>query len=116
MLDICNRCRHNGRDDICISCVAPHDGSTAPSCFEYYVEDEDVLVNNPAHYQTVSGLEAIDVIESFTAELKGYKAVETGNVLKYMLRWNKKNGLQDLKKARWYLNRLINKLEEEGEL
>lgn len=64
-------------------------------------------VNHPEHYQTTNGLEAIDVIEAFTADLQGIEAVCTGNVLKYMCRWKKKNGLEDLKKARWYLEKLI---------
>lgn len=75
---------------------------------------EQDLVNHPQHYKTKSGLEAIDVIEAFTDGLQGYEAVETGNVLKYICRWKKKNGLEDLKKAQWYLNRLISKLEKEN--
>lgn len=35
------------------------------------------------------------------------------NVFKYIYRWKEKNGIQDLKKARWYLNDLISKLEQE---
>lgn len=79
---------------------------------EVPVED---MVNNPAHYQSDSGLETIDVIEAFTADLVGYEAVETGNVLKYMCRWKRKNGLEDLKKARWYLDRLIKNIEKEND-
>ena len=75
---------------------------------------EQDLVNHPQHYKTKSGLEAIDVIEAFTDGLQGYEAVETGNVLKYICRWKKKNGLEDLKKAQWYLSRLISKLEKEN--
>ena len=75
---------------------------------------EQDLVNHPQHYKTKSGLEAIDVIEAFTDGLQGYEAVETGNVLKYICRWKKKNGIEDLKKAQWYLNRLISKLEKEN--
>ena len=75
---------------------------------------EQDLVNHPQHYKTKSGLEAIDVIEAFTDGLQGYEAVETGNILKYICRWKKKNGLEDLKKAQWYLNRLISKLEKEN--
>lgn len=71
-------------------------------------------VNHPDHYKSSSGLEAIDVIEAFTAELSGLEAVCTGNALKYLLRWKKKNGVEDLKKARWYLNRMINSLESGG--
>jgi hypothetical protein len=35
------------------------------------------------------------------------EAVCTGNALKYLWRWKKKNGVEDLKKAQWYLNKLI---------
>ena len=45
------------------------------------------------------------------------EATDTGNILKYMCRWKSKNGLQDLEKAKWYLEHLIAhvaKLEEEN--
>lgn len=70
-------------------------------------ESKDVMVSHPAHYQSETGLEVIDVIE----------ATDTGNVLKYMCRWKNKNGVQDLEKARWYLEHLIDHiklLEEEN--
>ena len=72
-------------------------------------------VNHPPHYQSKSGLETIDVIEAFTEDLVGGEATNTGNVLKYMCRWKSKNGLEDLKKARWYLNRLIGIVEKRDE-
>lgn len=56
-------------------------------------------------------------IEAFTFDLKGIEATDTGNVLKYMCRWKNKNGVQDLEKARWYLEHLIDHvklLEEEN--
>lgn len=65
------------------------------------------MVNHPPHYQSSSGLEVIDVIEAFTEHLTGAEATNTGNVIKYICRWKEKNGLEDLKKARWYLDRLI---------
>lgn len=68
-------------------------------------------VNHPQHYMSSNGIETIDAIDAFTEGLTGYEAVYTGNVLKYICRWKKKNGLEDLKKAAWYLNRLIKKLE-----
>jgi len=74
------------------------------------------FVNHPPHYQTSSGLETIDVIEAFTEDLTGAEATNTGNVLKYMCRWKNKNGLEDLKKARWYLNRLIEYVEKQHEI
>ena len=80
-------------------------------------ESKDVMVSHPAHYQSETGLEVIDVIEAFTFDLKGIEATDTGNVLKYMCRWKNKNGIQDLEKARWYLDHLIDHvklLEEEN--
>lgn len=68
-------------------------------------------INHPNHYKTKSGLEAIDVIKAFTEDLKGVEAVDTANIIKYICRWKKKNGLEDLKKAQWYLNDLIKTVE-----
>lgn len=76
---------------------------------------EPDMVNHPPHYQSETGLETIDIIEAVTFDLKGIEAVDTGNIIKYVSRWKKKNGLQDLEKAKWYLDHLINhikKLEE----
>lgn len=70
------------------------------------------MVNHPQHYQSTNGLEVIDVIDAFTSDLTGVKAFDTGNVLKYMCRWRAKNGLEDLKKAQWYLDHLINTIEK----
>lgn len=73
------------------------------------------MVNHPAHYKATNGLEVIDVIEAFTAKLTGIQATDTGNILKYICRWHEKNGLEDLKKAQWYINHLINVIEKENE-
>ena len=70
------------------------------------------MVNHPKHYKAKNGMEVIDVIEAFTANLEGYEATHTGNVIKYICRWKEKNGLEDLKKAQWYLNRLIENIEK----
>ena len=62
------------------------------------------VVNHPPHYNGhPKGIEAIDVIED-------NPFVNLGNVIKYVLRWQKKNGVQDLEKARFYLDRLIGEL------
>lgn len=76
------------------------------------------VVDHPSHYQSKTGLEAWDVIEAFTSDLNGIEAFDTGNVLKYMCRWKGKNGLEDLKKAKRYLEHLIDhveKLEKEND-
>lgn len=63
-------------------------------------------VNNPAHYADGNGIECIEAIEASmsTAEFKGFLK---GNSQKYLWRYTKKNGAEDLKKAKWYLERLI---------
>ena len=77
--------------------------------------EKDDMVNHPSHYQSKNGLEAIQVIEAFTDKLHGIEATDTGNVIKYILRWHEKNGLEDLKKAKWYLEHLINHVEKEND-
>lgn len=77
--------------------------------------EDDKNVNHPRHYQANNGMEVIDIIEAFTAELKGVEATDTGNVIKYILRWPHKNGVEDLKKARWYIDHLINHIEKEND-
>lgn len=64
-------------------------------------------VNHPQHYQLGNGLETIDIIDSATAELTGIEAFDTGNAIKYLCRWKKKNGIEDLKKSVWYIQHLI---------
>lgn len=62
------------------------------------------MVNHPAHYQSESGIEVIDIIDDFVPDPGSYYL---GNIIKYILRFQKKSGVEDLEKARWYLNRLI---------
>lgn len=76
------------------------------------VECEVDNVNHPAHYISKNGIETIDVIQAFTEDLSGIEATDTGNIVKYISRWKKKNGLEDLKKAKWYLDHLIAHVEK----
>ena len=78
-------------------------------------ESTDKMVSHPSHYQSKSGLEVIDVIEAFTEGLEGIEAVDTGNAIKYICRWKDKNGVQDLEKAMWYIQHLIDHLIKEDE-
>ena len=73
------------------------------------------MVSHPSHYQSKSGLEVIDVIAAFTEGLEGIEAVDTGNAIKYICRWKDKNGVQDLEKAMWYIQHLIDHLIKEDE-
>ena len=71
------------------------------------------MVAYPSHYQSEKDIEVIDVIEAFTQDLKGIEAFDTGNIIKYICRWKKKeNPIQDLEKVIWYTNHLINYLKE----
>ena len=71
------------------------------------------MVNHPKHYKAKNGMEAIDVIEAFTDGLTGIEATDTGNIIKYALRWKEKNGIEDLEKIVWYVNHLINHLKKQ---
>ena len=79
-------------------------------------ECDDKMVSHPNHYQSDYGIEVINVIEAFTKELTGIEAVCTANIIKYICRWKKKNGIQDLKKCQWYLTYLINHIERTNNL
>jgi len=61
---------------------------------------------NPDHYkQTV---ECIDAIQSAITGLESFEAMCTGNAIKYLWRWKRKNGIEDLEKAMWYIKRIVN--------
>jgi hypothetical protein len=63
-------------------------------------------VNQPPHY-TQGDIECIDAIEAATINLTGIEAVCTGAAIKYLWRWKQKNGIEDLQKAQWYINRIL---------
>ena len=70
------------------------------------------MVNHPPHYISETGLDDIDDFEAFTFDLKGIEATDTGNIIKYICRWKQKNGIQDLEKAKWYIDHLISHLQK----
>lgn len=63
------------------------------------------IVNNPPHYNQ-AGIECIEAIKAATDD--GYEYYLQGNIIKYLWRYRYKNGIEDLKKAQWYLTKLIN--------
>lgn len=74
--------------------------------------DTDDLVNHPSHY-TQGDVECIDAIRASmsTSEFLGYLK---GNVQKYLWRYGQKdNPIQDLEKAQWYLNKLLEELKND---
>lgn len=69
------------------------------------IELEKETVNHPSHYN--QGIEAIEIIESWDLNFS------LGNAIKYILRApHKSNTLEDLKKASWYINREIERIEK----
>jgi hypothetical protein len=68
-------------------------------------------VNHPDHYQNIAGVEAIDILNDVVKDLPGTQAALLWNSMKYLFRFQKKNGLDDLKKARNYLDYLIADME-----
>lgn len=71
-------------------------------------------VNSPSHY-CKGGIECIDVIKVCTEGLVGMEAVCTANIIKYIFRWKDKNGLTDVKKCKWFVDRLIKEQENESQ-
>ena len=63
------------------------------------------LVNHPPHYMA-GKVECIDAIEAAVMGLDPFEAYATGNALKYLFRWKRKGGVQDLDKAIWYINKV----------
>ena len=87
---------------------------------DQYTEIEQVRqalkdnVNHPSHYAD-SAIECIDAMEAMMTpeQFIGYLR---GNLFKYQWRYEKKNGIEDLKKAQWYLEKLTVKIAEKNAL
>ena len=66
------------------------------------------MVNKPPH-SNQAGIECLDAIRAATNE--GYEFYLQGNIIKYLWRYRYKNGVEDLNKAKFYLERLIEEVE-----
>lgn len=73
------------------------------------IKPENDPVNSPSHY-TAGSIETIDYIQDKLSD-EGFEGYCAGNVFKYLSRYRLKNGVEDLKKAKWYLSRLIDHLD-----
>ena len=69
------------------------------------------MVNHPKHY-TQGGIECIDALKAATVGKRGIEAVCVANVIKYLWRYEEKNGIEDVRKAKFYIERLLKELEE----
>ena len=117
--EICSMCGNYLDDDLkCYECEIC-DGEnmkdtitlTTDTTFHGHYDD----VNNPKHYNR-GGLECIEAIEAMTEKMSGDIAPHAANVLKYLWRCEYKNGLQDVDKAIWYLNRLKSRWLERDDI
>lgn len=86
---------------------------------ELYIEEskkskheESDLIDKQDHY-TANGIEPIEIMRQNMTQDE-YRGFLLGNIIKYPLRYKRKNGLEDLKKAKTYLTWLINDVEERG--
>lgn len=66
-------------------------------------------VNSPSHYQ-IGSIESINIIQELLTPDQ-FNGWFEGNILNYMFRWKKKNGVEDLRKAIFYLNLLIDRMK-----
>lgn len=106
---------------LCEDCFYSNNGMCNMSCHEgnsWRLKKQKLInkskeiqtkINHPEHY-TQNGIEVIDIIEAFELGFCD------GNAIKYILRAGRKTNdrLQDLKKAQWYINRMICYLEKEN--
>ena len=91
-----------------IRATNPKEQETNPS------DTKSDMVCHPAHYNQ-GKVECIDAMAAATVNNRGIEAICVSNIIKYLWRYEAKNGLEDVKKAAWYLNRLIDELEDKSE-
>ena len=72
---------------------------------------EPDMVSHPKHYNQ-GGIECIDALKAATVGKRGIEAVCVANVIKYLWRYEEKNGIEDVRKAKWYIEHLLKELEE----
>lgn len=92
-------------DNRCVMCgeIIPEGRQVCPNC--------ENNVDHPRHY-TQGGIECIDAIKAAVTGKPPYEAWLVGQVIKYVWRYDVKNGLEDLQKARFYLDRLIGEVDD----
>lgn len=74
-------------------------------------ENKPDMVSHPRHY-TQGGIECIDALKAATVGKRGIEAVCVANIIKYCWRYEEKNGIEDVCKAKFYIERLLKELEE----
>ena len=113
-LKTCSDGQPCGQDDYCADCPnAPHD-QDARRLDAQLANDMRQQCNdniNPSHYRQ-GGIECIDAIKAATVGKTGIEAACVANVIKYLWRYEEKNGVEDIEKALWYINRLHDEVND----
>lgn len=117
---ICEYCRGKDCGDCGISaCCASFlkgrpDRDWNPQFFTRADKEVSDVIHGPSHYSWRGFGDSLGIIKEFVkAQTDSYLSFCEGNVFKYLYRYPKKNGVEDLKKAREYLKRMIEHLEDE---
>lgn len=79
--------------------------------YDHVYKNSPDMVNHPKHY-TQGGIECIDALKAATVGKRGIEAVCVANIIKYCWRYEEKNGIEDVRKAKFYIERLLKELEE----
>lgn len=85
------------------NCIISFDDERFDEYFEFICDE---MVNHPKHYQ--GEMETIDIIEYVLSDINSKHTFALGNIIKYCNRANRKGGKEDLEKAKWYAERLLN--------
>ena len=118
-LELCDKIGKDCDDNIGINCE--YDFNNLKKLIDYINSYENSIikinnndnfdnVNRPNHYQlNIKGnnIQVIDIIDEVVKDYKSQQAFKIANVIKYVLRASKKNGIEDLKKARKYIDMLV---------
>lgn len=72
-------------------------------------KSEEDKINHPLYYGGDTTYETIKVLKAWMT-VEEYHGFMLGNTIKYLSRWGKKGGVEDLKKAKWYLDKLLEEL------
>lgn len=85
------------------------DGTVQFGCIQTAINTDNI--NHPLRY-TKGDIECIDAIKAATVGKTGIEAVDVGHIIRYLWRYEEKDGLESVKKAEWYIKHLINELSE----
>lgn len=96
----CENCKYSDVDPLDVPCTGCLDGEY----LELWEQGETDNVNHPSHYEGSTSLECFEVMEIAFGKVTVYDFCIC-NAFKYLWRYKNKNGVEDLNKAEWYLNK-----------